>query len=95
LAAQPGGASAALRRLVDAARNTGAPRERARQAQAAADRFMLAMLGDQPGYEEAARALYAGDAKGFHGRIATWPADLRAHVEQLAAPAFGDAAEPS
>ncbi|WP_048648440.1 DUF2239 family protein [Nitratireductor soli] len=94
LGSQPGGASATLRRLVDAARNAGAPRERTRQAQAAADRFMMAMLGDQPGYEEAARALYAGDAKAFRGRIAAWPADLKAHVERLAAPAFGDAAMP-
>ncbi len=85
---QPGGASATLRKLVDAARNAGAPRERMRQAQAAADRFMMAMLGDQPGYEEAARALYAGDERTFQTRIAAWPKDLREHVERLASPAF-------
>ena len=85
---QPGGASATLRKLVDAARNAGAPRERMRQAQAAADRFMMATLGDQPGYEEAARALYAGDERAFQTRIATWPKDLREHVERLASPAF-------
>ncbi|MCR4269117.1 DUF2239 family protein [Nitratireductor sp. ZSWI3] len=93
LGRQPGGASATLRKLVDAARTANAPRERMRQAQAAADRFMMAMLGDQPGYEEAARALYAGDARAFHARILGWPADLKAHVERLAAPAF--TAEPS
>lgn len=85
---QPGGASATLRKLVDAARTADAPRERLRRAQAATDRFMMAMLGDQPGYEEAARALYAGDAKRFQSRIGGWPADLKAHVERLAAAAF-------
>ncbi|WP_295813743.1 DUF2239 family protein [uncultured Nitratireductor sp.] len=88
---QSGGASATLRKLVDAARTTDAPRERLRKAQAATDRFMMAMLGDQPGYEEAARALYAGDATGFQNRIGGWPADLKAHVERLAATAFEEA----
>ncbi|MFC5585478.1 DUF2239 family protein [Nitratireductor kimnyeongensis] len=88
LSEQPGGASATLRKLVDAAKSAGAPRERQRKAQAATDRFMIAMLGDQPGYEEAARALYAGDAASFRKRIEGWPTDLKAHVERLAAPAF-------
>jgi len=85
---QPGGASAALRRLVDAARNDAGGREHARQAQEAADRFMMAMLGDQAGYEEASRALYAGDGKRFRELISGWPADLKDHVERLAGPAF-------
>ncbi|WP_274426577.1 DUF2239 family protein [Chelativorans sp. YIM 93263] len=88
LNSQPGGASATLRKLVDAARKTDAGGEEKRQAQAAADRFMMAMLGDQPGYEEAARALYAGDSTRFSRLIAKWPADLKAHVERLAEPAF-------
>ncbi|WP_404934677.1 DUF2239 family protein [Nitratireductor sp. L15S-10] len=88
LNAQPGGASATLRKLVDAARTKDAPHEKARRAKSAADTFMMAMLGDQPGYEDAARALYAGDAKGFRRRIGNWPPDLRTHVERLAAPAF-------
>lgn len=88
LAGQPGGASAALRRLVDAARAANGDRDRARMAAAAADRFMLAMLGDKPGYEEAARALYAGDGAAFGKRIAEWPGDLRAYVQRLAEPAF-------
>ncbi|GAB1583307.1 DUF2239 family protein [Phyllobacterium phragmitis] len=86
---QPGGASAAIRRLVDAARNADDGQDRARQAQEAADRFMMAMLGDQPGYEEAARALYAKDEARFRTLIANWPTDLKSHVEKLAAPAFG------
>lgn len=88
LGEQPGGASAALRRLVDAARKADTAGETKRQAQAAADRFMMAMLGDQPGYEEAARALYAGDRARFQALIASWPADPKAYLERLAAPAF-------
>lgn len=85
---QPGGASATLRKLVDAARTADAPHEKVRRAKSAADAFMMAMLGDQPGYEDAARALYAGDAESFRRRTGKWPADLRAHAERLAAPAF-------
>ncbi|ACA15638.1 conserved hypothetical protein [Methylobacterium sp. 4-46] len=88
LAAQPGGASAALRRLVDAARAEGAGRERVRQAREAADRFMGAMLGDAPGYEEASRALYAGDGARFRALTESWPEALRDHARGLAAPAF-------
>jgi hypothetical protein len=88
LTAQSGGASAALRKLVDAARRADAGQTEARQAQEATDRFMLAMLGDRPGYEEASRALYAADAERFAQLIQPWPVDLREHVKQLAALAF-------
>ncbi|HWK52901.1 MAG TPA: DUF2239 family protein [Hyphomicrobiales bacterium] len=89
LQSQPGGASAALRRLVDTARKQpeGTTQGR-REAQQAADRFMLAMLGNQAGYEEAARALYAGDQTRFFALNEAWPADLRDYARRLAAPAF-------
>ncbi len=89
LASQPGGASVTLRKLVDAARIANRGRDAARQAQMAADRFMLTMLGDAPGYEEAARALYAGDGATFAARTEPWPADLRDHARRLAAAALG------
>ncbi len=85
LAAQPEGASATIRRLIDAARVKGAGADRVRQARAAADRFMMAMLGNQQGWEEASRALYAGDASRFHDLTETWPADLRDYARRLAA----------
>ena len=98
LASQPGGASITLRKLVDTARVANRGRDAARQAQTAADRFMLTMLGDAPSYEEAARALYAGDGAAFAMRTEPWPTDLRDHARRLAAAAFqspeadGDAA---
>lgn len=87
LAGEPGGASAALRRLVeDASRTQGAKRRR-RAAQEAAYRFMRAIAGDRAGFEEATRALFAGDGAGFKRRIARWPQDIRNHTLKLAFPA--------
>ena len=79
---QPGGASAALRRLIDAARRS--PEARGRQAREAAGRFLTALAGDLPGYEEATRALYGGDAAGFRARMEGWPEDVREHALRLA-----------
>lgn len=89
LAAQRGGASATLRRLVDEARKTSGRRDQVRRAQDAAYRFMLAIGGDLPGYEEATRALFAGDAERFEAHTAAWPPDLREHSRRLAADALG------
>jgi hypothetical protein len=82
LARQPGGASAALRRLVDAARRS--PEAETRAAREAAYRFMSAIAGDLPGYEEAIRALFAGDGAALAGHMAGWPADVREHALKLA-----------
>jgi len=88
LAEQPGGASVTLRKLVDAARNAEGGSSAARQAREAADRFMGAMLGNRPGYEEASRALYAGDRDRFIRLSEAWPADLRDDARRLAEPSF-------
>jgi uncharacterized protein len=88
LALQPGGASAALRRLVEAARGANAGADIARRSQEAADRFMMAMAGNLPHYEEAARALYAGERERFWKMTQSWPADVCAHARRLAAGAF-------
>ncbi|MBB5514286.1 hypothetical protein FHS89_000284 [Rubricella aquisinus] len=91
LAAQPGGASATLRRLIDETRKAPVhPVQSRKQAMARADRFMSALLGDQPGYEEAARALYAGDKATFLTILATWPKDPARFAQVLAAPAFDE-----
>lgn len=88
LAGQPGGASVTIRKLIDAARKADDGHAPARRAQQAADRFMSAMLGDRPGYEEAARALYAGDRSRFLELTEAWPTDLRDHARRLAEPAL-------
>ncbi len=86
LAAQPGGASVALRKLVDAARTNPRLQQRARRD--CLYRFMTALVGDAPGYEEAIRALYAGQCEEFAAHIEAWPPDIRAKLEELAEAAF-------
>ncbi|MBJ3775847.1 DUF2239 family protein [Acuticoccus mangrovi] len=86
LAAEPGGASQALRRLVEAAIKADEGQGVARSAREAAYRFMLTMAGDRPGFEEATRALFAGDGAAFAQRIADWPADVRDAAARIAAP---------
>lgn len=88
LAAQPGGASVALRKLVDEARKVSSDDDRRRAAQETTYRFMQAMAGDAPGYEEAARALFAGDIAQFDAQIQYWPDDVREHAALLATDAF-------
>ena len=80
---QPNGASAALRRLVDEARKTDPGKQRARLATEAAGRFMMAMAGNLPGYEEATRALYAAKRERLDELIQDWPPDIHTHVQRL------------
>lgn len=84
---QPGGASVALRKLVEEARRANEGKDRIRRAQEAAYRFMSAMAGNEPGFEEATRALFAGDRARFDQESHGWPADVRDHARALAAPA--------
>jgi uncharacterized protein len=84
LATQPGGASVTLRKLVEAARYDNPQAQAARRRQEAAYRFMLAIGGNLPGFEEAARALFAGDHARLAAVIADWPADVRDHALKLA-----------
>lgn len=86
LSAQPGGASVALRKLVEAASRD--PAHARRQARDAAYRFATAIVGDAPGYEEAMRALYAGQRDDFRHQIEGWPADIKSHLEKMTAEAF-------
>jgi hypothetical protein len=87
LNSQPGGASVALRKLVEEARKVNAPRDRIRQAQEAAYRFISAMAGNEPGFEEATRALFAGKQGRFGELVESWPVDVRDHAKKLAAAA--------
>ena len=84
LATQPGGASVALRRLVDHARRSHAERDRQRAAHERAYRFMATMAGDRIGFEEASRALFANDQQRFESLVAAWPAAIAQYVTRLA-----------
>ncbi|MDE3210521.1 MAG: DUF2239 family protein [Pseudomonadota bacterium] len=90
LAQQPGGASAVLRRLVEQAQRGDAPKQRARQAMEAVDRFMNAMTGDFAGHEEASRAFYRGERGRFTLLVEHWPADVRDHLRRLVARAWDE-----
>lgn len=89
LAQQPGGASVALRKLVEAARRESEAPDRIRRAREAAYRFATAMAGDREGFEAAMRALFAGDKAAFEARIEVWPADIAGQLRLFAAEAFG------
>lgn len=102
LALQPGGASVALRRLIDEARRGErdgpqaaklAARQIARLAQERCYRFVRAIAGDLPGYEEGLRALFGGQAQAFEAAIQDWPEDVRVHARRLAEGAFAHSPE--
>ena len=88
LEGQRGGASAALRRLVDEARKADPAGERRRQTTESAGRFMTVMAGDLPGYEEASRALYAHDIARLQQHTAGWPEAVQSHILYLLDPPF-------
>ena len=77
-----------IRKLVEDARRSGEDKDRIRQAREAAYRFMSAMAGNAPHYEEAIRALFADEPAAFEKLIAEWPEDVRDHASMLAESAF-------
>lgn len=93
LAAQPGGASVALRKLVLQAMRSSAGQDASRRARDRTYAFMAAIAGDFPGFEEATRALFAGDLERLATLIAGWPPDIRRHVARLLQPARGEPAQ--
>lgn len=88
LSTQPGGASVTLRKLVEEARKSRQQGDAKREAQNAAYRFMMVMAGNEAGFEEANRALWAGDREKFERETNSWPADIRDHARKLAAGAM-------
>jgi uncharacterized protein len=88
LASQPGGASVTLRKLVETARKNTTGEDRVRRSQEAAYRFANAVAGNEPGFEESIRALYAGDRERFEHITQSWPEDVRAHARAVAADAW-------
>ncbi len=90
LDAQPGGASATLRRLVEQARKTSTGRDRTREGRDATYRFLTAIAGNLPGYEEALRALFRGERGAFCAAMERWPEDVVGQAIKLASEAFGE-----
>jgi hypothetical protein len=88
LRAQPGGASAVLRKLVDQARHSDQRGNAAKQAQNSAYAFIYAIAGNLPGFEETTRALFAGDESRFKQELASWPQDIARYAHSLAGKAF-------
>ncbi len=84
LNAQTGGASVALRKLVEEARRALPETGRKRQSQEAAYRAMSALAGNLPHFEEASRALFADEAARFANQVSDWPQDIRLYVQRLA-----------
>lgn len=88
LNSQPGGASVALRKLVEEARRVNDGKDRVRQSREAGYRFMAAMSGELRGLEEASRALFAGNQERFNELVESWPSDIRDYARKLASPSF-------
>lgn len=88
LSSQPGGASVALRKLVQEARRGGTARERMRRAQERSYKVMVALAGNLPAFEDAARALFAGNPDALREKTKAWPVDVRDHVLRLADPDY-------
>src|SRR4030088_518021 len=83
LGSQPGGASVAIRKLVETARRANQETDQRRQRQEAAYHFMSAMAGNLANFEEASRALFANDRERFAELVGSWPTDVRDHAAKL------------
>lgn len=84
LGSQPGGASVAMRKLVEAARRANQEIDQRRQKQEAAFHFMSAIARNLENFEEACRSLFASDRQRFRDLVAAWPTDIREHASKLA-----------
>lgn len=91
LSRQSGGASVALRKLVEEASKANEARDAVRASREAAYRFMAEIAGDLPGFEEATRALFAGDRLRFASLVEPWPDDVRTYLAALAAASWSAA----
>jgi hypothetical protein len=86
---QPKGISAVLRGLVDEARRREPDQARSRSIRDATAKFMWAMAGNLPGFEEASRALYAADQERLDTLIRAWPKDIRSHILHMLGESLG------
>ncbi|TXI90749.1 MAG: DUF2239 family protein [Burkholderiaceae bacterium] len=83
LALQPGGASVALRKLIDEARKQTGNEDQMRVMQERTYKAMSHIAAHLPNYEDALRALFALDQAKFLQMIETWPVDYRNYLMKL------------
>jgi hypothetical protein len=86
LASQPGGASVALRKLVHEARQANAERDQQRRIHECTYNVMGALAGNLPGFEEASRALFAGELDRLAELATDWPMDIASYMKRLVSP---------
>lgn len=83
LAAQRGGASATLRRLVELAAKDSISIETRKSAQNATYRFLQNIAGDFENYEEVLRAIFADDFEKMRKLMQNWPQDIQNYAQKL------------
>ncbi|WP_263356507.1 DUF2239 family protein [Acidicapsa ligni] len=84
LESQPGGASVALRKLVEMARRDSGPADRVRRSLEATYRFLSAMCGNAAGFEEICRALFRKDWEDFDAKLNHYMTiELANHIKTL------------
>ncbi len=87
---RPGGASVALRKLVEEAKRASVEKDQVRKSREVCYTFISAMAGNLPGVEEATRALFAGNRAGFEEHTRAWPVDVREYALKISVAAFED-----
>ncbi len=86
---QDGGSSSAIRRLIDEkTKPLPLAKDKIKQAQEVTYKFLSAIAGDLPHFEEVTRYLYRKDKKKFESLMADWPKDITRHTLALAAEVF-------
>jgi len=90
LSNQEGGASSVIRRLIDAKMNTSllSAKEKTKKVQEVVYKFLSAVAGNLPNFEEVVRYLYRKDKKKFEDLMSDWPSDVSKHASFLAKEAF-------
>lgn len=88
LASQPGGASVALRKMVHEARQANVERDQQRRIYERVYNVMVVLAGNLPGFEEASRALFAGELDRLAELATEWPTDIKSYIIRLAYPQF-------
>ena len=81
---QPGGASAAIRKLVEQAARDNIEIDTARRKRDAAYKVMYALAGHLPGFEDGLRAFFAGDHVRFEEIARTWPEEIASYAIRMA-----------